>query len=369
VTDGAPFAETAGQWAERLRKQIRLAEQMAQAAGEPVEIATTPKREIWRDGLASLGRYEPMVAEPRLGPALILHGLIGRQTITDLEPDRSLVRRLLEGGTDLYVLDWGSPSRAHRCLDMTDYAEHFLGDAIAAVTRAAKRPRVALIGICQGGVFALCHAAHHPERVAGLAPMVTPVDFHADRHDPDPAHGLLNLWARSIPAATIEAYIDEVGCVPGELTGSIFQLLTPARTAAKYGTDLADLADDGAALTTFLRMERWLADRPDHPGAAAKDWVLRLYRENRLIEGSFMIAGEPVDLGQIECPVLSIAATHDHIVPAPCALALRGLTASRDFRALEVPTGHTGVFVSQKAQALVPPALLAWLGRLDHGPV
>ncbi|MEM1345805.1 MAG: class III poly(R)-hydroxyalkanoic acid synthase subunit PhaC, partial [Pseudomonadota bacterium] len=59
-----------------------------------------------------------------------------------------------------------------------------------------------------------------------------------------------------------------------------------------------------------------------------------------------------------------IVARHDHIVPPPCSLALEGRTASPDYRVLDVPTGHIGVFVSEKARELVAPALVDWLGAL-----
>jgi len=354
-------------WAMRLRRGLRLADSLGRAADAPVEIATTPKDEVWRDGKVSLHRYRPLAEASPFGPLLILQGLIGRQTITDLEPDRSLVRRLLEGGTDLWVLDWGNPSRADMHLTIADYAEFWLGDALAAIRERSGRARAALLGICQGGVFALCHAARHPDGIAGVVPMVTPVDFHADRNDPDPGHGILNLWARNLPEALIERWIAERGCLPGELTGAVFQLLTPARTAAKSTSDLLELGGDEAALATYLRMERWLADRPDHPGAAAREWLIDLYQQNRLAAGTFAIEGRPVDLSRIACPVLNVHARDDHIVPAPCATALEGLVPNAPYRALEVPTGHIGVFVSRTAQGIVPPAILDWLAGLDHG--
>ena len=43
---------------------------------------------------------------------LIIYGLIGRHTMTDLQEDRSLVRNLLKQGVDLWVVDWGNASRA-----------------------------------------------------------------------------------------------------------------------------------------------------------------------------------------------------------------------------------------------------------------
>jgi len=335
--------------------------------GATIEIATTPKDEIWRDGKISLCRYRPVApgssnGGPKLGPMLILHGLVGRQSVTDLEPGRSLVLRLLEGGVELFVVDWGNPSRADRCSDFTDYAEYHLGDAIAAVRADSHAAKVVLFGICEGGVFAACHAARHPCTVRGLVLAVTPIDFHADKADPEP--GLLNVWVRSLPAPLLADLIDERGNLSGQLTGELFQQLVPARTLAKYTYRLVDLAGDREALDTFLRMEKWLADRPDHPGAAAKEWLIGLYLENRLVRGEFHIAGEPVDLAAIACPVLNIFGAEDHIIPPSCSRALGAILAGRDYQELEVPTGHAGVFVSRRAQEMVAPAVARWLARI-----
>ncbi|MDH3668125.1 MAG: alpha/beta fold hydrolase [Paracoccaceae bacterium] len=335
------------------------------AAGGGVEIGATPKDEIWRDGKVSLCRYrreeEANRDEP---PLLVVHGLIGRQTISDLEPGRSLVQRLLGFGADIFVLDWGSPGPEDRCKDFTDYAEDHLGDALAEIRKAAGRPKAAILGICQGGVFALCHAARHPGRVAGVIAAITPVDFHADKDLPPPENGLLNHWIRNLPETLLTDLIDDRGMLAGQLTGALFQQLKPARTLAKYTYGLASMAADKAAMETFLRMETWLADRPDMPGAAAKEWLIALYQQNRLVEGKFKIAGRPVDLGAIACPVLNIFGSHDHIVPPACSRALGRYLAPSLYTELEVPTGHVGVFVSRQSQQIVAPAIADWLGAI-----
>lgn len=347
------------------RRLAALARRLAETrGGAAIEIAATPKDEVWRDGRITLCRYRPVVSRPRLGPLMILHGLVGRHSMTDLEPGRSLVERLIVAGVDLWVLDWGNPTRADRFKDFTDYAEHHLGDALAALREASGASKAALLGICEGGVFAAIHAARHPDRLLGVCLAVTPIDFHADTQDPDPRRGLLNVWVRSLPPGLIRDLVDERGNLSGQLTGALFQQLAPARTLAKYTSDLVELADDPAGLDTFLRMEKWLADRPDHPGAAAKEWLIGLYHENRLAEGRFEIAGEPVDLSAIACPVLNIYAAEDHIIPPPCSRALGPILAGRDYEELEVPTGHVGVFVSRRAQRLVAPAITRWLERI-----
>jgi len=358
---GAPWP--ASDYAHALRRAIALTRQMGSAGVREVEIATTPADCIWQDGKARLLRYRE-IAERRLGPVVIVHGLIGRQTMTDLEPKRSLVRRLLEGGVDLYTLDWGNPSRADRCLGFRDYAGEMLGDALDAAIEASGARRAVVFGICQGGVFGLCHAALYPERLKGLALAVTPVDFHADREDPDPSHGAFNVWARSLPPELVSRLVDDLGNLPGALTGGVFQALTPGRTSAKYTAELMEIAEDEDALETFLRMEKWLADRPDHPGAAAKEWLVSLYGENRLVEGRFEIGGRKVDLGTIACPVLNIVAKRDHIIPPPCSKALRRHLRNAPYRELEVDTGHVGVFVSRAAREVVPATVIDWLGGL-----
>ncbi|MEL6197317.1 MAG: alpha/beta fold hydrolase [Pseudomonadota bacterium] len=345
---------------EATRRMVRLSGHLAARRRREIRIAETPKEVIWRDGKISLARYTPLV-EPVLGPLVIVHGLVGRQSMTDLEPRRSLVRRLLEQGVDLYAVDWGSPTRADRYRDMADYADFSLQDVLDAVEAQSGAGGAALLGLCQGGVFAACHAALHPARLKGVALAVTPIDFHADQAAPSPAKGHLNLWIRSLPDELIDAFIEDSGNVPGRVTSLVFNGLAPARWVAKYTADLAEIASDPDALDTFLRMEKWLADRPDQPGALAREWLIGLYRENRLVEGRLSLAGRRVDLGAITCPVLNIYAEHDHIVPPVCTRALKHHLRNAAYRELAVPAGHIGVFVSRKAQGIVPPGIVDWL--------
>ncbi|MEM6422716.1 MAG: class III poly(R)-hydroxyalkanoic acid synthase subunit PhaC, partial [Pseudomonadota bacterium] len=130
---------------EATRRMVRLSGHLAARRRREIRIAETPKEVIWRDGKISLARYTPLV-EPVLGPLVIVHGLVGRQSMTDLEPRRSLVRRLLEQGVDLYSVDWGSPTRADRYRDMADYADFSLQDVLDAVEAQSGAGGAALLG-------------------------------------------------------------------------------------------------------------------------------------------------------------------------------------------------------------------------------
>ena len=347
------------------RRMLLLTRKLSSSNLRDIEIATTPKDEIWNDGKVKLCRYRPRNKSALLGPVLIVQGLFGRYTMTDLQPGRSLVEKLVAGGVDLYVIDWGNPTRADQYRDFSDYADRYLGDALDQIRAVSGHDRAVLLGICQGGVFGLCFAALYPERVKGLVLTVTPVDFHADRADPDPTHGFLYVWSRNLPPVLVEDLIREYGNLPGEMTGAVFQGLAPARTFSKYTTDLIDIAEDDDALETFMRMEKWLADRPDHPGAAAKQWLIELFHQNQLVEGRFTVGGRQVDLGAITCPVLNIYGAKDHIIPPLSSRALRQHLGAAPYEELEVPTGHVGVFVSRHAQRLVPDKIVSWLSALE----
>ena len=148
-------------------KALRGTRLLSEMRDEAVQIATTPKDQVWREDKVTLHRYRPL-AEQKVGtPVLIVYGLIGRWTMADLQEDRSLVRNLLGQGIDLWVVDWGNPSRADRWLALDDYIEGYLGDCVDEIRERTGSDKVSLLGICEGGVFTTAYAALEPERVNG----------------------------------------------------------------------------------------------------------------------------------------------------------------------------------------------------------
>src|SRR3954453_7692772 len=131
-------------------------------------------------------------------------------------------------------------------------------------------PAANLLGICQGGVVSLCYAALHPQRVRNLVTCFTPVDFHADEGAPQVEHGFMNVWTRQLDPDDIDLMIESMGNLPGEVGGAVFSLMTPLRSMMKYNLTLLDAAKDRAKMVNFLRMEKWLADRPDQTGEVAR---------------------------------------------------------------------------------------------------
>ena len=342
-------------------KIARGAELFAKVRDEDVAIATTPKDLVWQQDKVTLHHYRPL-AEPKIfPPVLIVYGLIGRYTMADLQEDRSLVHNLSKLGVDLYVVDWGNPSRADRWLTVEDYVDGYLAECVRVIAERHGTGRVSLLGICEGGVFTICYAALHPETVQNMVLTITPVDFHADQKENRLGHGFINLWTRSLAPEDIDRLIEAHGNLPGEFMGSVFSMMTPMRTLMKYNLDMLEVMDDEKKLLNFLRMEKWIADRPHHPGEAAKQWLKCLYQNNQLINNEFTLGGRKVDLGNITMPVLNVFAKDDHIIPPATSQALRNRVGTKDYTELALPGGHVGVFVGGKSQGLLGSGIAKWL--------
>jgi len=265
----------------------------------------------------------------------------------------------------LYAVDWGSPSRSERWLTLEDYINGYLHDCIEHIKQTANIDQVNILGICEGGVFSLCYAALHPENIKNLATSITPIDFHGDMQSNNNDHGYINLWTRNLDEKDIDLMVETYGNMPGELMGMVFQLITPVKSLTKYNIDLIDIAHDKKKLLNFFRMEKWLADRPDHPGEAAKQWFKDLYQHNKLVKNEFMLDGQQIDLKTVTVPILNIYALNDHIIPPQCSKALAQCTGSQDYSELAMPGGHVGVFVSGKSQGIISGTMLEWLSQRD----
>ena len=134
---------------------------------------------------------------------LICFALVNRPYVLDLQPERSLVRRLLEAGLEVYLIDWGEPDDADRHVDLEEYIEQHLGGSVRHIRSPTTAwTRLDLLGVCQGGVLEP-RATRRCIRsdVANLITLTTPVDFHTPEN-------LLSKWvrrARHAPASRAAA--------------------------------------------------------------------------------------------------------------------------------------------------------------------
>lgn len=319
---------------------------------DQIDTGVTPRVEIYREDKMVLYRYQAPTEQVQSPiPLLIVYALVNRPYMADLQENRSMIRKLLEAGQDVYLIDWGYPDGADQSLTLDDYLNGYIDRCVDAIRKRHHLERINLLGICQGGTFSLCYTAMHPSKVKNLITMVTPVDFKT----PD---NLLSNWVQHMD---IDLLVDTLGNIPGELLNWTFLSLKPFSLTGQKYVNMVDTLEDKEQLKNFLRMEKWIFDSPDQAGETFRQFIKDFYQENGLVNGTIRIGQHNVDLMSIEIPVLNIFAEQDHLVPPAASKALRHLVGTKDYTELSFKGGHIGIYVSGKAQAQVPPTIAAWL--------
>jgi polyhydroxyalkanoate synthase len=84
-------------------------------------IAVTPYDVVYQDDRVKLKHYRPRTETRFKTPLLVVYALINRETMLDLQPGRSVVERFLDAGIDLYMIDWGYPTRKDRFQNIDDH--------------------------------------------------------------------------------------------------------------------------------------------------------------------------------------------------------------------------------------------------------
>ena len=339
---------------EALRMQSKLAAGLETLREvDNFDYGSTARQEVWRDGKTVLYRFVGAKAPTARVPILVSYALVNRPYMIDLQDNRSLVRGLLERGEDVYVLDWGYPDRSDRYLDLEDYVQRFIGGAVDHLRTTHGVSAVNVLGICQGGVLALCYSALNADKVRNLITMVTPVDFQT-------SDNMLSNWTRGLD---VDLFVDTLGNVPADLMNWSYLMLKPFRLNLQKYVGMVDIMDDAKAMEDFLRMEKWIFDSPDQAGEAFRQFIKQFYQGNGFVNGGVRIGDEEVDLGFVDMPVLNIYAEQDHLVPPGASRAMKDLIGTDDYTELSFRGGHIGIYVSSRAQKEVPDTIHDWLRK------
>ena len=351
---GSPTAPTAAPWnaladaIERASVAPEVAETMA-----AVDVGETPSETVYAENKLELLHYEPMVERPHRPPVLVVYALINRPYVLDLQPDRSVVRRLLERGFDVYLVDWGEPSRLDASLTIADYVTRYLDNCVDVVRERADVDAVSLLGYCMGGTMSAMFAALEPEKVRNLVLMAASLHF-------DDTGGVLEEWGSAehfSPAGLAETF----GTIPSDFFDAGFALMDPVENAVSKYVRLAENADDESFVENFARMERWLNDGIDMAGATYRQYIEDVYQEDRFYRNELRIGDEHVDVERIDMPVLQILAEYDHLVPPEASRPFNDVVGSDDVEVVEAATGHIGLSVSRSAHAELWPSVCDWL--------
>ena len=348
-----PFARL-GMAAENVLELVRL----GQLSSGPTH---SPYKVIHSGHVAKLRRYGGDGYRPRVeAPLVLVPPLMLTSEIYDVSPEVSAVTALMDAGMDVWVVDFGAPEQQDGGL------ERMLDDHVVAISEAVDRVRqitgqdVHLAGYSQGGMFAYQTAAFR--RIEGLASVITfgsPVDIH--RNLPkinDSVAGRAFDFAQSI----LETQLERIDGLPGFLSSTGFKLLSIRKEASQLVDFVQKLHDRQAlekreARRRFLGGEGFVA----WPGPALRKFISEFVVHNRMSSGGFVIAGRPVSLADIDCPVLCFVGERDSIAQPASVRAIVRAAPGADVHEIPLMAGHFGLVVGSIALKKTWPDVVDWV--------
>jgi len=319
------------------------------------KIAQTPYEVVYQEDRVKLKHYSAKKKAEYKTPLLVVYALINRETMLDLQPGRSVVERFLDQGIDLYMIDWGYPTRKDKFLGFDDHINGYMDNIVNFICKKNKIKKINLMGICMGGTFCVSYSALYPEKVKNLVTTVTPTNFETKK-------GLLHIWMKNMD---VDSVVNTYGNLSGDIMNFGFLLLNPARLMIDKYVGFTEQMDKKQFVENFVRMEKWIFDSPDLPGEVFREFVRECYQENKLIKNRLEVGGNRVDLKKITMPLLNFYGKYDHLVPPEACDQLTKNVGTKDTEDICLNTGHIGIYVSSKCQEAFAPKIAVWLKERD----
>lgn len=323
-----------------------------------VQAGQTPYTVIADDGLVKLRHYRPASIRHHV-PFVIVPPLAVNMLIYDLFPERSLVRFMLEQGFDVYMVDWGSPTRRHAHYTLDTYACKLLPAFLQQVRAHSGRQPLSLHGWSMGGGIALVYAAISGDPdIRNLIAVGTAIDGHANGAIGRQYAALntvirrLGIDWRKIPSRW--AY------TPGWINAIGFKLSDPVNSVRNYVDLIRNLGD-----RTFVEQhatQSAFKDRLEpYPGGVIRDWTYSVWLENEAGRGRISVGRDVAHLERIHASLLCIAGSGDTLANVACCRKLLELVSSEDKTLWVAPGGHTAIVSGGQAREAVWLPMVEWL--------
>jgi polyhydroxyalkanoate synthase len=295
---------------------------------------------------------------------LVLVPPLGVTTETfDLMPNRSLVRYMAARGFKVYLICWGKPGRRHARLNIRDYADRMMGEALASVRAHSGVDEVSLMGWCMGGLLSLIHAGLQGNTgIRNIVTVASPIDMRGG--------GMVAGVAQALntPAALIRKYTDfrllamnpEKLHTPGWVTTLAFKLTDPIGSVTTYW-DLITNLWDREFVESHSTTSNYLNNMLSYPAGVLQDFVVKVALDNKLAAGEIDVGRKISRFRRIRSAMLVFAGESDVLVPASTARGILDLVNAKDKTFELAPGGHMGVILGSGAQAAVWARSADWL--------
>ena len=289
-------------------------------------------------------------SKPKLKiPVLVCYAFINRPYILDLHEKVSVIKRMLEAGLDVWMIDWGYPKRADRYYRIADYV-NYIDFCIDHIRERRGVDSVTLHGYCLGTTLSVIYASLYPEKVKNLVIQTPPINFDTQN--------TLAIWAKHVDPEKVSRAL---GNASGDFMNIAFLLVDPIRLVVGKYQSLLDRIENEDFVRTFFYMDYWIFDSPAIPGKVFEEYITRWYHRNEIMKGKYEVGGRKVDISNIRMPVLVLAGKMDHITPVDAVEPFFKAIPSEDKKMLLSEKGHIGLTVSSSSHKKLWPEAIKWI--------
>jgi polyhydroxyalkanoate synthase len=290
---------------------------------------------------------------------LIVAAPIKRPYIWDLVPPVSAIRRCLDAGLHVYLLEWLPASEATCGIGIAECVQA-ISSALEAIGCGLKRRRPILMGHSFGGALAAIYAASAPETIGGLTLLSAPLCFREGE----------SLF-RDALVSVVPSPVLDARPYPGSILSQASAAASPVAFVWSRYLDAISCAADGMGMEILTRVERWALDEVALPGKLVSEIVERLYREEQFLRGVLDISGRMIGPKDLSAPTLAVVNTSDLVAPLNSVRPIGATSGPDKFGIIEYPgergvcLQHLGVLIGRKAHAQVWPQIIGWIAA--HG--
>ena len=322
------------------RGQITHTDPTAFKLGE--NIAATKGKVVHQTPLYQLIQYDPTTEDVLETPLIIFPPWINRFYILDLTAEKSFIKYCVDQGITVFVVSWKSADSTMKDIVWDDYIAAQI-DAIDTARSVLDVRDVHAIGYCVAGTtlaatLSILAATDAADKVRSATFFTAQVDFSTG--------GELLHFIDDQQIAMMEALSAPQGYMDGRFLALTFNMLRGKDLIWSTVVKNYLLGEDYPAFDLL----HWNGDVTNLPAKWHRNYVIDLYRDNRLVKPDDLSAlGTPIDLRRVKTATYIQAGREDHIAPAESVWKLQDhFTGPMKF--VLAGSGHIAGVVNPPAQ-------------------